>query len=229
MGAHGIEEVPIVGHHNDGALKLQQEVLQPVYRGDIQVVGGLVQQDNVRVAKKGLGQQHLHLLGAGQGGHDRVMELRLDPQPVQQVGGIGLGLPAVHGGELALQLRCLDAVLVGEILLRIDRVLLLHDLIKAGIAHDHRIQHRILVVFKMVLLQEGEPLAWCDGDLPAGGIQLAGQDLQKGRLSRAVGADQAIAVAFRELDVHVLEKGPFAQTQCDVVRTDHIKTSYLLR
>ena len=61
VGADGVEEVPVVADHDDGALEVQQKVLQPVDGVDVQVVGGLVQQQDVRVAEQRLGQQHLHL------------------------------------------------------------------------------------------------------------------------------------------------------------------------
>ena len=44
---------------------------------------------------------------------------------------------------------------------------------------------------------------------------------QKRGFSRAVGADQAVAVAFRKLDIHIFKKGLFADAECNVVCTDH--------
>ena len=56
MGADGVKKVTVVGDYNEGAGEFQQKILQPGDGADIQVVGGLVQQDDVRVAEEGLGQ-----------------------------------------------------------------------------------------------------------------------------------------------------------------------------
>ena len=50
-----------MGHHDYRVFKIQQEVFQPANGRQIQVVGRLVQQQNVRIAKEGLRQQHLDL------------------------------------------------------------------------------------------------------------------------------------------------------------------------
>ena len=210
-----------MGYHDHRVLKIDQELLQPGDGVQIQMVGRLVEQQDVRVAKQSLGQQHLHLLGAGQGIHLGVVELRLDAQAVQQVLGVGLRLPAVHGGELTLQLGGLHAVLLGEVLLHVDGFLLLHDLVQPGVAHNHRVQNRVLVVFKVVLLKKGETLSRRDGDLAAGRLQLTGQNSQKCGLAGAVGSDQAVAVALGELDVHILKQCLFPHPEGYVVCTNH--------
>ncbi len=194
-----------MGHHDDRILKVDQEVLQPGDGVQIQVVGGLVQEQDVRIAEQGLGQQHLHLQVAVQILHGGVVEVCVYPQAVEQHGGIGLRLPAVHLRELRLQVTDPDAVLIGEILLGIDGILLLHDLIQAGVAHDDRVHDGIIVVFEVVLLQHGEALPGGDDDGSAGGLQVAGENPQEGGFPCAVGADDAVAVALRKFDVHILE------------------------
>ena len=84
---------------------------------------------------------------------------------------------------------------------------------QAGVAHDDGLQHAELVELVMVLLQHGQPLAGRDDHLADRRFDFAGQDFQKGRLAGAVGADQAVAVAGRELDIDILEKDAFAVLQ----------------
>ena len=57
----------------------------------------------------------------------------------------------------------------------------------------------------MILLQEGETLSRGNDDFAIGGIQLAGQNLQEGRLSCAVGSDKAVAVALGKFDIDIFE------------------------
>ncbi len=54
-----------MGDHDHRVLKVDQELFQPGNGVQVQVVGRLIQKQDVRVAKQGLGQQHLHLQGAG--------------------------------------------------------------------------------------------------------------------------------------------------------------------
>ena len=69
-----------MGHKQAGGDVLGQKLLQPEDGVDIQVVGGLVQQQNVGVADQGPGQQHPPLGAAGEGLEQR---LAIQIQPVQ--------------------------------------------------------------------------------------------------------------------------------------------------
>ena len=72
-----------MAHHDNGALKVQQEVLQPVDGVDVQVVGGLVQQEDVGVPEQGLCQQDLHLQAAVHVLHDIVVHGHGQPQALE--------------------------------------------------------------------------------------------------------------------------------------------------
>ena len=58
MGTHCIEEMSIVRNDNHRALTLIKHSFQPANRVDIEVVGGFVQQQYVRIRKQGLSQQY---------------------------------------------------------------------------------------------------------------------------------------------------------------------------
>ena len=60
VGAHGVEKVARVRHHDHRAVPLQQLVLQPQHGVQVQVVGGLVQQQNVRLHEQRTRQRHAH-------------------------------------------------------------------------------------------------------------------------------------------------------------------------
>ena len=62
-----------------------------------------------------------------------------------------------------------------------------------------------LIIFKMVLLQDGETLARCDDDVAVGRLELSGENLQKRRLSGAVRTDETIAVALGKFDVYIFK------------------------
>ena len=75
MGADVVEEVAVVGYHDDRAEVLGQEVLQPCDGVNIQMVGRLVHEDDVRIPEQRLRQQDLHLLVAGQVCHLLIEQL----------------------------------------------------------------------------------------------------------------------------------------------------------
>ena len=207
--------------HDDEALAVHDEVLQPLDGLDIQVVGGLVQEDDVRLSEEGLGQQHLHLLLGGEGAHLAVQNVIGEAKALDQAGDVALSLPAAHLGEFRLQLAGPDAVGVGEVLLLVQGVLLLHDVVEVLVAQDDGIQHGVGVVLEVVLLQNAHAVVLGDHHLAGGGLQIPGEDAQKGGLAGAVGADDAVAVAGDELEVHVLEERLAGEVQGDVVDSDH--------
>ena len=191
---------------DDHAGEVQQEVLQPVDGLDIQVVGGLVQHDDVGVAEQRLGKQDLHLQPGVNAGHLLIVQLCADAQTLQQTGSIGFGLPAPQFCKLRLQVRRPQAVLIGEVRLFIDGVLFLHDVVQVLVAHDDGVHDGVVIVGVLVLLQNGDPLGGVDLNGAGGRIQLPGEDAQEGGLARPVGADNAIAVAGQKLQIYMLKQ-----------------------
>ena len=222
VGADGVQEVTVMAHHKDQALAVHQEVLKPLDSLNVQMVGRLVQQDDVRLAEQCLGQQHLHLFLGGQAGHFAVQNIVGEAKALNEPGHVGFGLPAAHFGKFSLQLAGLHAVLVGEVLFFIEGVLLLHHIVKPLVAHHHRIQHGVGVILEVVLLQNGHPLFLGNNDLAGGGLQIPGEDAEEGGLAGAVGADDAVAVAGNELQLHVLEQGLAAEVHAYIVDCDHV-------
>ena len=207
--------------HDHGALEVQQEVLQPVHRVDVQVVGGLVHHQQVGIAEQGLSQQHLHLQPGIQGGHVVVVQVGAHAKALKDAAGVALGLPAAQLGVLRLQLAGQQTLLVGHLLLGIQGLLLLADVVQPLVAHDDRVHDVIGVIGVLILLQHGHADVGQHGHLAGGGLQLAGQDLQKGGLAGAVGADDAVAVAPQELQIHMGKQRGAAVVQAQVGDSDH--------
>src|SRR5699024_2006401 len=149
-----VQEITVVGNDDYRVVKIDQELLQPLDRIQIQVVGGLIEKQDIRISEQRAGKKHFDLLASGQISHQRIMELAFDSKAIEQLLRIRFRLPAVHLREFTLQLTGTDAIFIGEILLGIKSFLLLHDLIQTGIAHNYRIQRGIRIIFEVVLLQE---------------------------------------------------------------------------
>jgi len=68
----------------------------------------------------------------------------------------------------------------------------------------------VLVKGELILVEHGEALSRPLGNLAPIGLKLACKDFQKGGFAGAVRPDQAVAVAWGELDIDVLEDDPLA-------------------
>ena len=99
-----------MAHDEDGALVVHEEVLEPYDAREVEVVRGLVEQDDVRLPEEGLGEQHLDLEPAVELRHGRIVELRADAEAAEYPAGVALGLPAAELGEFLLELARAQAV-----------------------------------------------------------------------------------------------------------------------
>ncbi len=221
MGTDLIQKVAVVGDDDHRVGKAEEELFQPGDGIQIEMVGRLIEQQDIGVAEKGLSQQHPHLVPGLQFLHVFVAQRLGDAEPVEQYRRFRFGLVTVHLGEFRLQFAGADAVGFAEIPLGIKGLALAHHLKQALMPHDHGIEDGVLVEGELVLAQHRNALAGADGNLPLVGLGLAGENLEKGRFPRAVGADQAIAVAGGELDVYVLEDDALAVGESDVAGADH--------
>ncbi len=64
-----VQKVAVVGNSHHSTWELVQELLKPVHRFSIQVVGGFVQQQHVRFAHQQAAQCHTAFLTTGKRGH----------------------------------------------------------------------------------------------------------------------------------------------------------------
>ena len=198
-----------MGDEDDVAGIFLEEVLQPANALGVQVVGRLVEQQDVRLFEQQSNQRHAALL------------------TTRQVRDRAVGRRAAHRLHRLLQLR-IEAPAVGGVDLRLKLAHLLHQLVEVGvvlrIAHfgrdrvkpiDHRrdracaqahvLDHR-LVGIELWLLRQ---IADLD---PLGGPRLAGElgidpahDLHERGLARSVRPDDRDLRAGDELQADVVE------------------------
>ena len=224
-----VEEVAVVADHEDGTLVVHEEVLEPDDALEVEVVRGLVEQDDVRLAEERLGEQDLDLEPRVHVCHERVVEGGVHAEALEYLAGVGLGLPAAELCELLLELGGADAVLVREVCLFVDGILLLAALIEPHVAHDDSVEHGVGVVHALVLLEHGHAGLRVHIDVSAGGVYLAGEYLEEGGFARAVRADDAVAVACGELQVNVGKKHLPAVLQAEIINSYHVGTSRIRR
>ena len=154
MGAHVVEEVAVMRDDQHGALKIRQEILKPAHCLDIQMVGRLVEQQDIRLAEQRAGEQNLNLFHVAKVFHLGIQDcVRVQTQAVEQLPCLGLSLPAAHLGKLCLEFGGAVAVLLGKRVLHVERVLFLHDFKQARVAAEHGIKHGLVVKRKVILLE----------------------------------------------------------------------------
>ena len=105
-----VEEVAVVGHRDDGAVVLVQVTLEPRDRLGVEVVGRLVEQQQVGLPEQQPAQRDAPALAAAQRSHVGVG--RREPQRVHRDLELAVEIPAVHRVDLVLELRLLGEQLV---------------------------------------------------------------------------------------------------------------------
>ena len=99
---HILQEAPVVGDQDNGAGETGELLFQPAYRGDIQVVGRLIQQQQVRLAHQRLCQRHAATPAAGELTHSSFgRQLQLADSGFNTL----LQLPAIGRFQLRLHAR----------------------------------------------------------------------------------------------------------------------------
>ena len=101
---HVVHEVAVVGDSDDGALVLVQELFEPQDRFGVQMVGGLVEQQQVGGFKQQTAQGNTTALatgahadrGVGVGALQRVHRLLKLGVEIPAVGGVDFGLQLAH-------------------------------------------------------------------------------------------------------------------------------------
>jgi len=159
MGTYLVQKITVMGYNNNRILKVDQELLEPSNRIEIQMVGWLIQKQNIRVAKQSLCQKDFDFQITIKLAHHFVMNICINAKTIQEGCRITLCIPAIHLCKLCFKLRCTDTIFIREVFLRIDCVLFFHNIIQAFISHNNRVEYHILVVFEVILLQNRQTLA----------------------------------------------------------------------
>ena len=215
MGDHRVEKIAVVRDQQQRAWVALEPAFQPDHRVQIEVVGGLVQQQQIGAAHQRLRQIQAHAPATGKCRH-RLGEVRVGKaQAVQQLGGAGARTITVDLAQtpmqFAHQMTVIRSAGGGQIAL-------------------HLAQHRIAVEreFERRLIQRRGLLRHVR-DHPAGRheqvarfrMQLAQQQREQAGLARAVGAGQADFLARVDLHAGVLDQDFGGAGEGELTQADH--------
>ena len=153
MCTYLIQEISVVADNNNCILEINKEFLEPCNSIHIQVVCRLIEQQYIRITEERFCKEHLDLDGVLKIAHCHIMIFCIHAKSVKECCSICLGIPAIHFSKLCFELCSLLSILICEVFLRIDSILFLHDIIESLITHDNSIKNSVLIVLKVILLQ----------------------------------------------------------------------------
>ena len=211
----GIQKFAVVADDDQGACIALEPGFQPDQRVQVQVVGGLVQQQQVRRAHQGPRQLQAHLPAARKT-IDRLLQLLgLEAQPQNQ--GLGAGRGIVRPGilQVGVQLGNVHPVAgffgFGQALLQG---------LQAGVASKHK-SGGALVGIGQVLGDLGHAPLRRNKELSAIFVQAPGQQGKQRGLARAVAPDQADVLAGMDGGGDTVQHQFGAPAQGDVFQGNH--------
>ena len=227
---HAVEKRNVMGDQDEGVFIIQKVTLQPFDVRLVQIVGGLIQQQNVRLFQKKLSQKDSGTLAAGKLGYILIQShIRKSERPAH------LFHLAVDEVEVVRGQKLLDGAQFFHILLQ---------LLFGGIPHffTDLVHPRFQVeqegkggcqgfpdggsLFQNgVLIQIARPHVFGPFNFPFVGNELSGDDIHKGGFAFPVGSHQADVLPLQKAEGHVLKNGPVAEAmgQMLYVQYTHMK------
>ena len=217
---HLVQEVAVVRDDQDRSVPILQVRFQPFDGFDIQVVGGLIQQQQVGVGKQQPGQQGAGALPAGKLGQGALVIGRQETQAGQRLADaqlVGVAAAALEGqlaGAVELQ-GVLGLVGVAHQGLQAGQLGLLLDQVAEG--RQALVPQGVLGDKHGFLRQVAHAQAAGAVHLAAGRLFQPDQDAQQGGLAHPVGAHQGdprpVGDAERDVAEDIIRAKGFAQVR----------------
>ena len=225
MRADAVQKVPIVRNDHHRAIAFVQHAFEPADRVDIEVVRRFVEQQDIGIAEQRLREQYAQLPARRDTAHQALVLLERNADTEQQFAGARFGRVAIEFGEFHFEIGDLHTVGFAHLRQRIDPVALLLDGPESRVTHDHRIEHAEFFECELVLAQLAQPDVGLDRHIAGRRRHVAAEDFHECRLTRAVRADQTVAIAFAELDGDVFEQRLRAELNREIGCGDHGSSS----
>ena len=213
---HAVQEIAVVRDDEKRPGVAFEPVLEPEDGVEVEVIGRLVEEQQVRGAHQRLRQVQPHAPAAREA-RDRFAHLLVrKAQTVQQPLGarahrVRIGV-AHRGVELAYQMTVVHSFGVGEPGFQFSQ---------RGVA-VYRVFERGAIERRRLLRDAGDAPARRVVDLALVGVQLAAQEREQARLPRAVRSDQADLVPGIERGVGAFEQRFRAAAERDSGEADHV-------
>ena len=191
----GIEKFAVMRYQQHAAGIAREILFQPQDGFEIEVVGGLVQQQQVGAAHQGARQVEPHAPAAGKAAYRAHQLFVGKPQAIEQLRGAGWCSVALDGLEAVLGLKPF-----GVMHFALQHSLQLAQL---AIAVEHELQ-RVALGIVDFLLYKSQGLALLESDLAAIGADFAADQTEQGGFAAAILAHQADALVGKNLQVGIV-------------------------
>ena len=219
MGDAGIEKIPVMRHQQQGSAITGEPLLKPNHGFQIEVVGGLIEQQQVGTADQRLREIEPHAPAAGKRRH-RAFEFSVRKTKAgQQCGGARFGAVAVDLAQPHVQFGEAVAVMINVGSLRKTGKLVL-DSAKFGITIEHVFDSGFRTGGRILRDRCGFP-ACRNITVATVVMQFAAQQRKQAGLATAIGANQTHAPAGMDLQRGVFDQAPRATRQCQIAELNH--------
>ena len=220
-----VEEPPVMTGYGGSHVPLHQERFQPLQRRDVEVVGGFIEQQHVRVVEQQPGQAEPRALSTGERRDGPVDELH---QPKTREDAAQRCLEVVAAGVLEVVLQI--GVALERLLIRVAETVFELAQLGLELAKMRGRGARVLVdragrVLQQLLLKEPDARATRVCDVAGVRLLEPRRHPQQRRLPRAVGSDEADAVALRDPEGDVLQELAVAEPAPDGLDRDEAHRS----
>jgi len=216
VGSHVVQELAVMRDQQQRARVLQQPLFQPEHRVQIQMVGRLIEQQQIAGHHQRARQVQAHAPAAGERGHRPRVGLGREAQAVQQLAGAGFGVVGADLGHLLVRGgHRLPVFARGGI------GLFAHDRGHLGVALQHELQRRV-GQRRGFLGHAGDADLAGQVDIALVGLQLALHGGKQAGLAGTVAADHANAVPRVQGQVDIGQQQPLATAQGEVTKGNHL-------
>ena len=214
--------------HGFGAVA--DEVFQPADRLDVEVVGGLVEEEHVGRLQQQFRQFDAHAPASREFACRSVEVLALEAQAEECLFHVFLEVGHVNGVKLLREgrylldeLHVVVALVVGaRAELVVNAVYLCLDLVEVGKGLARLLKHGASVFRHQVLRQVGNDAILRSGDGSTRGRADACYDLEQRTLTCAIFAHEGDAVLLIDLEGNVFEQGGAAKLDGQSIYCDHV-------
>ncbi len=215
--ADTVQKMAVVRNHDQDTLVFEEIILKPVNGIEIEVVRGLVEQQDLGIAEQSLRQQDANLLAALEFTHGALVQWFVDTEAIEKNCSVGFGSVSVLFADDSFEFAETHAVLVGEFVVRfgVEGFAFLQRFPKPRVAHDDGVDHAIFVKRELVLAQNAE--FFRPRDVTFGRFELAREDFHERGLAGAIRAGNGVAASGEKSTGNVLEQYSSAEPHSDVV------------
>ena len=219
--ADGVQEVTVMAHHDHDVFEAFEVVFEPADSFQIKVVRRFVQEQNVRVAKQSLGEEHADFLATIEFGHQVVVEFFGNAKSLEEHCCVGVGFVTADFAKASLDFHGLHALFFGHFRERVKFVTLLAKFVEFRETHHHGFENGIVFVGKVVLLQNGDTFARVLRDFTRVRFEFARKNFEECGFAGTVCADDTVAVASLKGKVHFFEEDAATILETDIGYIKH--------